>query len=493
MSAPQTLRQRIITRLRPGQPLTLTRRLVIALIVIILLTTTAVSFPAYYLLYTQPGQHATPEIALILLLGVTCGVIVGAVAGGLYIRRLIAPLWKLNKAARALGQGDLHTSINIQAHSPDVEMLVDTLETTRRNLCRTLDDLAAARDWAESLLRSISEGIVTYDDHLTITFFSGGAEQITGWAAASVIGHSVDDVFRPWDGGAFSVQMPPVGGRQTITVMLDDDRPATWSVTRARPTEGSGATLVLHDVTSEAEHHSLQAHLLANISHEFRTPLSGLKVSLELLSENIHTLDPAEVDELLNSLLLSTTSLQNMIDNLLESSKIAAERFALRRGPVEINVILAEALRIMGPVLARRRQPVTVSLPLCPPHLQGDPARLNQVCVNLIANASKYSPVGSAIEVEIQIESEPGNDDRYTRVVVADEGPGIPEHQREVIFHRFMRPVSDEHNPNTQSGTGLGLSVVRAVVEAHGGAVGVRNSTRGGAAFWFTLPILDEE
>jgi signal transduction histidine kinase len=223
---------------------------------------------------------------------------------------------------------------------------------------------------------------------------------------------------------------------------------------------------------------SLQAYFLANISHEFRTPLAGMKVSLELLLDNLRDLSPTELDELLNSLHLSVSSMSQLIDNLLESSKIEAEQLTLRRVNTDAEKLIVDAARLAQPFLNRRGQHLSIDLPLTPTPVQADITRMIQVLVNLLINASKYSP-GGVIDVAVE------RDDAGTRVTIADRGAGIPADKREGVFKRFVRlgaTASEDY------GAGLGLSVVKAIVQAHGGTVGVDERDGGGSKFWFTLP-----
>lgn len=224
---------------------------------------------------------------------------------------------------------------------------------------------------------------------------------------------------------------------------------------------------------------NLQAYFLGNISHEFRTPLAGMKVSLELLMEHARDLSPTELDELLNSLHLSISSMGQLIDNLLESSKIEAEQLTLRRVQLDPEALIADAARLVQPFLTRRRQRLTVDVPLAAVSLTADSPRLVQVLVNLLANASKYSPTGGTIDVSVE------QDRDSIRLLVSDRGAGIPQDKRDGVFKRFVRLGS---TASEDYGAGLGLSVVKAIVEAHGGKVGVDDRDGGGSRFWFALP-----
>jgi two-component system, OmpR family, sensor histidine kinase KdpD len=222
----------------------------------------------------------------------------------------------------------------------------------------------------------------------------------------------------------------------------------------------------------------LHTYFLANISHEFRTPLAGLSASVELLLEELDYLSHEEIRELLKSLHMSVTGLQTLIDNLLESSSIEAGHFRIRRRPADFHMVVEESVQTMAPLLERRRQRVLVAEPAAYPPLELDPVRVAQVLVNLLSNASKYSPVGTDVALQVTVEG------AGLRVTVADRGPGLSAAERETLFQRWVRRGED----NTQYGVGLGLLVVKAIVDGHGGEVGVLPRPGGGSRFWFTLP-----
>jgi two-component system phosphate regulon sensor histidine kinase PhoR len=238
--------------------------------------------------------------------------------------------------------------------------------------------------------------------------------------------------------------------------------------------------LVLRDVTEEEAARHLRAYFLANITHEFRTPLSTLNASLQLMLDEQEALSASEMRELLKPTYLSLLSLQTLIDNLLESSRIEAGRFAIRRQPVDLRQIITDAVRIVTPLLERRRQTLELAVPDELPVLEVDAPHLVQVLVNLLTNAAKYSPIGEPVTLQI------GQDQHGLRVTVADRGPGIPEAERMNLFRRFVRL---EEQQGEHYGIGLGLHVVKSTIEAHGGQVGVDEGPGDGALFWFTLPV----
>ncbi|MGV2435687.1 MAG UNVERIFIED_CONTAM: ATP-binding protein [Anaerolineae bacterium] len=233
---------------------------------------------------------------------------------------------------------------------------------------------------------------------------------------------------------------------------------------------------MLRDITEESRKQSAQAYYLANMSHEFRTPLSGMKASLELFLENLGSLSKQEEAHLLSSIVLSVSNLQSLIDNLLESNKLEAKQFSLRRQMISLDAILIEGLRTMLPLLQRRQQKLNLPKVTVAPYFGVDKTRMVQVLVNLLSNASKYSPIESTIEILIEVY------ENRLWLGIADRGAGVPEEKREAIFHQFVRL---ESSAETDHSTGLGLAVVRGIIEAHGGIVGVNG--REGVAQSFTL------
>jgi signal transduction histidine kinase len=256
--------------------------------------------------------------------------------------------------------------------------------------------------------------------------------------------------------------------------------------------------LVLRDVTEEEAMHRLRGYFLANISHEFRTPLSTLNASMELLMDESQDTSGAEVRALLKPIHLSLLELQTLIDNLLEGSTIEAGEFRLRKRAMTINEAITAALTLVQPMLERRRQTISLTEPATLGQIWADRVRLTQVLVNLLANASKYTPMGETIDMTVTV-SQDGTgqngdaQDELYRVMVADRGPGIPEAERVNLFRRFVRLDSSQGSKTNEQladvhGTGIGLYVVKTTIEAHGGRVGIEARPGGGSIFWFEIP-----
>jgi PAS domain S-box-containing protein len=416
-------------------------------------------------------------------------VLVGSALGALLARRISRPLEELAQAAERLSQGDLRSPVQVDTQIMEVAQVSQALESARRDLQQTLGDLQAEKDWSERLLESIVEGIMTLDESGKIAFFSHGAERITGWSRDEVLGRPCDQVFPvAGEGLVFCDLLPAPGQKNNLVVRLAGGGEATLSVTRAwlsKDRQAAGeAAIVFRDVSQEETVHRLLGFFIANVAHEFRTPLSALAASAELLMDQAPDLTPAEMGELLRTLHLGVLGLQTLVDNLLESASIEAGHFRVSPRASDLKKIIAEAAATMRPLLEKYNQRLVVEAPSLLPDVLADPRRTAQVLVNLLSNASKYGPADEEIELAVTLTGD------RVRVAVADRGPGISGGKREAVFRRFEYP-SPAEGP-AKVGAGLGLSVVKAIVEAQGGQAEVEDRPGGGSIFWFTLPLAKE-
>lgn len=425
-----------------------------------------------------------------LITGILGVALVGSTLGVLLARRISKPLVNLSESAASFSFGDLESPVRTETRVREISQVAKTLESARVDLLATLTSLQRERDWSEHLLASIVEGIITLDNEGRITFFSHGAERISGWQRDEVVGRLIDDVFQfAGSEEPFSIMLPSIiGGRQKADILLANGVTASLAITGAKMTrsgkKGTEIALVFRDISEEEAVHRLLGQFLANIAHEFRTPLSALKASIELLLDQAPDMRPEEIRELHTSLHLGILGLHTLVDNLLESANIEARRFRVSQRTSDLKNIIAEAVQTMQPLLVKYEQYLTAELPVDMPLVRADPRRTVQVLINLISNASRYGPAGEEIVLRVKSEYQ------FVRLEVIDRGPGIPSDHRANLFRRFVFPHVD--TMVSQAGAGLGLSVVEAIVTAHGGQVGVDDRPGGGSIFWFTLPIARE-
>jgi PAS domain S-box-containing protein len=410
-------------------------------------------------------------------------------------RSITHPLLQLSKAADQISQGNLDVSTAIESGVPEINQLNRHFELARRQLRYTLAVTQGEMKHVERLLSMLPKGVIALDENERITFFNPDAEEILGYKSGDVERLHYTHIFPPAPGETMTVGEllhkntdGPVA--QRVNVLDAHGKPLLLYVAISpsdhNPPTGyaSERVVVIRDVTEEEAVNRLRYNFLANVAHEFRTPLSGIAATSEILVEEGTMLTPNELRELVETIRLSTLHLQTLVENLLESTTIEAGCFQVHRRPINLQGVVQNAADLMAPLLKRRKQKLVLKMADKLPTLWADANRLTQVLVNLLSNASKFSPMNGKIELSVTQSAD------LVTVAVIDDGPGLPTDRFADLFKRF---VTANQVHETQYGIGLGLSVVKSIVEMHGGQVGAENLPKGGAKVWFTIPIKPPE
>ena len=217
--------------------------------------------------------------------------------------------------------------------------------------------------------------------------------------------------------------------------------------------------------------------VLSGVVQDLSGPLTALLTSTALLAEDLDGI-PTEKRRVIESMRVKGLLLENRIENLLCAAAIWGGSFEIRPRLVELGSLLREVVSVVTPLLASKTQHVEVVTRDGGTHVFGDARRLAEVLVNLILNASEQAGPDSTIALQVRPK------EASVRVSVADRGPGIPEERLPGLFELFHQPLFALGS----GGMALGLPIVRAVVESHGGTVGARNRAGGGARVWFEIP-----
>ena len=225
-------------------------------------------------------------------------------------------------------------------------------------------------------------------------------------------------------------------------------------------------------------HHELT--VLATVAHELRGPLTALATSSEILAEDFSHLDPEQVKSMLGAMHRRTLWLQGLVENLLCAATIREGRLQLNCQSLDMADVVEEVEAVVGPLLEQRGQQLRVRIASDVTEVMADSRRLGQVLINLLLNASKFSAPETSIDLTIAMR------DGAVRVSVADRGPGVSPEQAKRLFEPYYRTPATAGSG--KDGVGLGLSIVKSIVEAHNGEVGVESRRGNGARFWFSLP-----
>ena len=342
----------------------------------------------------------------------------------------------------------------------------------------------AERQKLADIVASSWDGIVTLDRNDRVTSWNPASEALTGYAADRIIGLPFDEVFRLVHAESDPAAHSAHEQVSAFRIQPADDE-ARWVAVSRAPLPAGGTVLVLHDQSAQREidemrqrqeREQMRADFVASVSHELRTPLTSiLGFADTLLTYGSTDGDQRRYVEIIRD---EGERLRRLIDALLDLRQLGEGTTGSRRDVVDIAELLEEQVERF----AERTSGHELVLDLAgrPLVVVGERGRLEQVVVNLISNAIKYSPAGG--EVTVRGERENGE----IQVGVTDRGLGIPAAQQEQIFAKFFRV--DAPDRTTISGSGLGLALAREIVEAHGGAIGFESTEGRGSTFHFRLP-----
>ncbi len=358
---------------------------------------------------------------------------------------------------------------------------------------RLVERLIAERNRLGAILEASADGVMILDPYLRITVFNRALSVMTGWDAAATIDLLHDDIIR-WKSLKTDLDLRvalangwplPNAAHLTVEGELErrDGKSISLSITYAPmlDTRGRMTDIIanVRDLTRYREEQELQKTFVSVISHELKTPVSIIKGYAGTLKRQDANWSPEVQQEYLEVIEEESDRLTDLIDNLLEASRVQAGTFKLEMNELLLPGLVAAATKKFASQTDKHT--FKVRFPPDFPLVQGDERRLNQVLNNLFSNAIKYSPNGGPIEITGELHN------NYVTLSIRDHGIGIPEHQQHRIFQKFSR--LDNALSRKTEGTGLGLFLTKAIVEAHGGQIWFANNSDGpGTTFTFCLP-----
>ncbi len=430
------------------------------------------------------------DITIISVLTALC---LGLLLSTMLTRRVLRPLSALGQTTRSLGEGNFSIRAPSEGKDElaqlarDFNAMADRLEKYHHS---SLGELLEAQLAMQAAIDSLPDPVVIFGVEGEVRNVNRPAETIFALPSAldakdpwKNVDPAVQEVLERVRAHVLSGKGPyhPKGFEEAIRIRTPDGE--KFLLPRATPVYESrsgiiGATVILQDVTRLRRFDELKDDMVATAAHEFRTPLTSLRMAIHLCLEQVVGPLTEKQSDLLYAAREDCERLQSMVDDILDLSRIKSGRITMHRRPISANSLVQEAIETHR--LAAETQNVRLhAAPAIPDsEVSVDRERVGLVFSNLINNAIRHTPSGGDIEVRAR------RTDGMIRFEVADTGEGISaEHQR-YIFDKFFRVPG-----LLSSGAGLGLFIAKEIVEGHNGEIGVDSQFGQGSTFWFTLPL----
>jgi two-component system phosphate regulon sensor histidine kinase PhoR len=392
---------------------------------------------------------------------------------------------RLRKFSHRVAEGDFRP-LSSDGSGDALEALGAALNQTASRMDRTIRTLTEERNMSAAILGSMVEGVAVVNGSERLVFANQGFAEILELDVPPKSGSALVEVVRQTELIEAVRQVLAGDPRVEAEIVTGTLRQHFFAATVAavRAGETSGAVVVLHDITELRKLERVRRDFVANVSHEFKTPLTAIQgFSETLLAGAID--DPQNRERFLGIILEHSRRLARLTDDLLKLSQMDADRLEVEIRGVSVSELIEGCLETAQHRAAEKNLEVTADFPGDLPSIAGDRRRLAEVLQNLLDNAIQYTLPAGRIVVRA------GLRDADVVFTVSDTGIGIPKVDQSRIFERFYRV--DAARSREAGGTGLGLAIAKHLVEVHGGRIWVDSEIGQGSHFHFSVPVFDAE
>ncbi len=439
-----------------------------------------------YIIYVKDSKEEQntilSQIFGIIFQSLLLGIFISVIFGIILSKTIISPITSLTHKAKKISAGDFGSTIEVES-GDEIGRLTETFNDMSYELAQTLTAIQGENDKLETIFRYMTDGVVAFDEKGELLHINPAARRMLSIPEGESV--SFDTVFRKDEIGFGQVAF--MSHDSSMERILDRDGKEIRAYLATLSTEGKpgGVVSVLQDITEQQKLETSRREFVANVSHELRTPLTTVKSYAETLKDFLdEDFDKQQFDSFLTVIEGETDRMTRLVRDLLILSRLDYGKNQLRKEPFNLSKLLSDVIKKMKISADSKGQTLTYEPTNTIPVFSGDKDRIEQVIINIISNAVKYTPEGG----EIMVTSMCVYDNAYIKV--KDTGIGIPKKDLSHIFERFYRV--DKARARAQGGTGLGLAIAKEIVEAHGGTIEINSVFTKGTEVVIKLPISNE-
>lgn len=399
-------------------------------------------------------------------------------------RKVTEPVEEMTEAARRFARGDFEQLL-VPRSRDEIGALSEALNHMAETLRDKVEQISESKRRLEAVLTNMVSGVLLVDRQGNVTLFNPAAQRILGLKKAELNRHHTE-ILRNYEINTRIDEVLQHGKRLNHEVTLIYPETRTLDVSLApilRDGQVVGVVIVLYDITEMRRLEKVRSEFVANVSHELRTPITSLVGFSETLLGGALA-NPETAEEFVKIINHEAERLRRLTDDLLELSRLETGQLGKEQTPLDLIDLVAAVSSRTKSRFEKAGLELEIDLPDTRAEVMANQDRLEQVMLNLLDNALKYTPQGGKVVVGAKLF------DEAVTITVADNGPGIPEEDVPRVFERFYRV--EKARSRKMGGTGLGLAIAKHIVEAHGGKIGVESRLGKGSTFYFTIPTINK-
>lgn len=419
------------------------------------------------------------QLFLIIMQALVIGLLISVLLSFLLSKTMVGPIEKLTAGAERVAAGDFDSELPVES-TDEIGILTGTFNEMAGVLQSTLAAVENERDKLDTLFLHMTDGVAAFDREGKLIHCNPAANTMLQRTVAADC--TYDELFGsvyPFE-QMLALQRPNYAEGE----MLVGDRTLELYLAPFSDQASGGVLIVLHDVTEHHRNEERRKEFVANVSHELRTPLTNVRSYAETLRDGGGDIPPDMANSFLDIIITETDRMTHIVQDLLTLSRLDAGNAELVLSRFPFGEAIESVTRANALNAKQRGHELAYIPPESLPLIVGDRSRLEQVMMNVIGNAIKYTPDGGHIRITA------GSTEDTVWMEVCDDGIGIPEQDRDRIFDRFYRV--DKARSRESGGTGLGLSIAREIVLRHHGSLALAPHEGPGTTIRLTLPIAQE-
>lgn len=436
-----------------------------------------------YIVYIKDNKQTVHDLNIqlfmIIVEALVVGLVISVLLSFILAKTMVIPIQSLTRGANRVATGDFSEPIEVRSKD-EIGVLTRSFNDMAQQLKDTLMEIENERNKLSTVFLHMTDGIVAFTSEGVKIHYNPAAEQLLGVSLADPV---LD----------YSVIFGSVESKETVLALKSPTviraerviKDKTLEIILAPfsgggPKEQGGILVLIHDVTQQRKSEQMRREFVANVSHELRTPVTNVRSYAETLADMGESISPQDREHFLQVILNESDRMTKIVQDLLLLSKFDAGDNDMRFESFNIALSAKNICDALQLNVKKRGMSMTLKLPDEPVICEGDRARIEQVMVNIVTNAIRYTPDGGAVSVSV------GREEGEVFVKVTDTGIGIPKDDIPRIFDRFYRV--DKARSRAFGGSGLGLSIAHEIVLKHGGDISIESEQGKGTRVTVRLP-----